>query len=871
MEPMMTRKTSIWTVAAGFMLAATGCQMDKVPALNGGSSGYHPRKVATSIEYPNVGTCSLSTAVDTARPLMLSDDAPPTYRELTLQEAIQIALANSQVFRDLGGRLVTAPDSSQTVYEPAITESDPRFGVEGALSQFDTQLSSSLFWARNDRAINNTFFGGGTRLIEQDTANYTLELSKTTGVGTVAAIRNLTNYDYNNAPNNAFPSAWETLMEAELRQPFLQGAGLAFNQIAGPNATPGFLGTSGVLIARINTDVALADFESSVRTLVSDIENAYWELYFSYRDLDARVAGRDAALETWRKVMVLYEEGRAGGEADKEAQAREQYYLFEAQVQNALAGQPGRGTLSGTGSTGGVFQGTGGVYASERRLRFLLGMQITDGCLLRPTTEPDTSKVAYDWNQMLATAMTRRVELRRQKWQIKRRELELIAAQHFTLPRLDGVALYRWRGFGDDLLDPNRGGGEFDNAFQNLTGGDFQEWQLGMQLNVPLGTRQGHAAVKQAELQVARSRAVLRDQELLVAHDLSQAVAEIDRAYILTQTNFNRRVAAQTQLYAVREAYDAGTATLDLLLDAQRRVAEADVAYYRSLVEHSIAIKNLQLEKGTLLEYDGVYLAEGPWCREAYADAKKLADKLAPTLIDYRSSCLTDNCRFSPSTLVSQGNHDQHSMGVAAPVGHPIEVHEIHPAHAAQAEGSEAAPVFASPLEISEPAAQTSQLNWDTLIETEPTYAGPESLADGSASSIPGAQLAETQASNDNVFVTPASRQEVVEVEAPLPPSLDVQQPRFFTGSAPVSETQLVLPPSIAPMSRAIEPARPATSAAAPLPRGEVAPLAASIWTTAPAPPQQRTQPAAHQEPAGYSTTGSAEDDEAGYATTSVR
>ena len=49
----------------------------------------------------------------------------------------------------------------------------------------------------------------------------------------------------------------------------------------------------GVVLARLNTDIALADFEASVRNLVSDVEVAYWELYFAYRNLDAALAGRD--------------------------------------------------------------------------------------------------------------------------------------------------------------------------------------------------------------------------------------------------------------------------------------------------------------------------------------------------------------------------------------------------------------------------------------------------------------------------------------------------------------------------------------------------------------------------------------------------
>ena len=34
----------------------------------------------------------------------------------------------------------------------------------------------------------------------------------------------------------------------------------------------------GVLIARTNTDISIADFEIAVRSLISDVENAYWDL-----------------------------------------------------------------------------------------------------------------------------------------------------------------------------------------------------------------------------------------------------------------------------------------------------------------------------------------------------------------------------------------------------------------------------------------------------------------------------------------------------------------------------------------------------------------------------------------------------------------
>ena len=206
-----------------------------------------------------------------------------------------------------------------------------------------------------------------------------------------------------------------------------------------------------MLVARLNTDVALTDFEIAVRDLMSNVENAYWDLYFGYRDLDAKIKARDEALETWRSVYALYEAGRTGGEAENEAQAREQYFRFQEDVQNALSGEILDGTRIGNGSGGGTFRPTGGVLVAERRLRLLMGLPPSDGRLIRPTDEPIMAKVDFDWEQASGEAAMRRAELRRQKWQIRRRELELIASKNFLLPRLDAVGRYRWRGFGDDL------------------------------------------------------------------------------------------------------------------------------------------------------------------------------------------------------------------------------------------------------------------------------------------------------------------------------------------------------------------------------------------------------------------------------------
>ena len=254
--------------------------------------------MATTIDFPDEVENGPSRATATLKPRTVRDTEPSEYWPVKLQEAVKMALAQNKVLHDLGGRVVNSPTSVATVYDVGLQESNPLTGVEAALSAFDTNFSTSVFYENNDRALNNLLLGGGTRLFIQDRAPFQAQWSKTTATGGQVFFRNNTLYDKNNAPANLFPSYYDTNFEVEARQPLLQGGGVDFNRIVGPQSTSGYAVPTGVAIARLRADVSLTEFEEGVRTLINDVENAYWDLYYAYRDLDAKIQTRDQALET---------------------------------------------------------------------------------------------------------------------------------------------------------------------------------------------------------------------------------------------------------------------------------------------------------------------------------------------------------------------------------------------------------------------------------------------------------------------------------------------------------------------------------------------------------------------------------------------
>ena len=572
----------------------------------------HYLGVSTQITYPDSEYEPLPEAAQAHAPFTVESFTAEKRWELTLEETLSIALQNAHVLRSLGGRVFTPvgqvagsppegitlnPDFTPTAYDVAIQESS-NTGVEAALANFDAQLQSRMTWDRTDRprnvdeSVTNVF----QRTIERDNMDYQTEISKRTPSGTQWFFRNRTIYDSNNDPFRVLPSDWFTSFEMEMRHPLLRNSGVGVNRIP-------------VMLARINTDVAIADFEINMRNFVLEVEQAYWNLYFHYHEVDASRTGADSALQTWKQTKIRGENDLTGGDAASEAQARAQYFSFKSRLQTAFSN----------------------LLQQESRLRYLLGLAPTDGKLIQPTSQPSKARVEFDFNEINNEALIRSPELRRQKWRIKQQQLTLMAARNQLLPQFDAIALYRFLGFGDQLTRfGSRSGADFpavnSYATDNLTQNDFGEWQLGFQYQMTIGYRAEMASVRNAQLEVRRAEKRLEDEELAVTTQVTMAVRRMSDNYRIAQSQYNTVKSYRDQVSATETGYElAGSVPLDVVLDAQSRLAQAEIDYFRALTEYNLAIAEVHHRKGSLLEFNGVMLAEGPWPDKAYFDAHRLA------------------------------------------------------------------------------------------------------------------------------------------------------------------------------------------------------------------------------------------------------
>ncbi|MCA9263353.1 MAG: TolC family protein [Planctomycetales bacterium] len=737
-----------WTLIASVL--ATGCRPVEPFYLHEDGDLSHYVDVATDIEYTDVDFCSLDEVTQAQPPRTVNNPQFDSFWDLSLEEAVSLALNNSKVIRSYGQvrsfgqilgnppeRITSAPDGVVTVYDPAIQETG-QTGVEQALANFDAVFTHNTTWDRRNRPQNFNAPTIFAQILQQDQVTSTTAITKRSAVGSQMTIRNVTLYEDSNQSARTRGTDVFTGWEGEWRQPLMRGRGTQVNRVP-------------VVLARIRTDIALADFEFGVRNLVSEVERAYWELYFFYRNMYAAKIGHDSALATWQRTNALFEKGAPGGEAQNHARASEQYFFFRARVEEAARD----------------------VFKQENRLRYLLGLTTTDGRMVRPKDEPTTARVTFDWYTSLDESLHRSVELRRQKWRIKQREMELIGARNQLLPQVDLVGLYRFLGIGEDFDSFNRRGANFpadgSTAIDELLEGNYQEGQIQIDVTVPLGFRRELAQVRNQQLLMVREQARLEDMELEVTNQLTDAIQDLEAQYKLAQTNLNRRVHAQKEVEALKVAMDAGTATLDLLLDAQRRQADAEVAYYQSLIEYNLAIMNVHFRKGSLLDYSGVVLAEGPWPAKAYMDAHQRArQRDASYYLDYgfsrpnvisngsvpQNPGVPDAFAASQSEVMVQGN-PQASPFAAGDV--------IFDAAGNDVMLSDPQSALESPVPLNE-GPFTTEPNYDDMIPSDPQQ--PNALPSPNAGgSFDGATLPPLV--EQAVAIAPVSNQRQWELNAP--------------------------------------------------------------------------------------------------------
>lgn len=542
-------------------------------------------------------------------------------RAISLQECIALALEKGRI----GGTSIRV-----LAYDPAIVYT----AIEESLSRFDTRWFTSMGWSALDERAGNVLsavplglaplsvpsaIGGVSSAVgaagvgainnlvgvnSVSAASFESKLEKLLPTGGLAGITFKTDYTLVNQPPpliGELNPTYRPRLIFSAEQPLLRGAGTTVNHVP-------------ILIARLTFDQEREKFCSAVNQLLFAVEQAYWDLYFSYWNLYTLDEPLRNVQKAWQNALAK----EKAGEITIQARA-----LLELQFQNLR-----RARLEALGGSG------RSVLEAERKLRFVVGFPPEDGCRLIPTDTPTTALYVPDcqtaWPAALAAALENRPELSQLRQEVKKIQLDMKRVKNLTLPDLRAVGSYDINGLGTRLDGPGP-----DNAFRSLASNHFNNWALGLTLDVPIGFRSANSQLRRAGLQLAQRMIQLRDMEKQATFALQQSYRELVQAYQAVEIQKGIRKAAAERQAALKKQADRfqekpqavpplefEKAQADWLI-ALEDLIKATSAEQGSIFAYNIAIAKFELDKGTIQQFDNVSISDGPLpvCAQGRASA----------------------------------------------------------------------------------------------------------------------------------------------------------------------------------------------------------------------------------------------------------
>jgi outer membrane protein TolC len=505
-------------------------------------------------------------------PTVSSWPSDATPQEMSLDEAIHIALANSRIVRVLTG--VGATASGQTIYDAAISNTQ----IDVARAVFDPTLSLKNTWNRFDdpAAIFDPTNPIGISIPHANVEQYSLSaiLSKKTLLGGTFSVD--VEQTENHFPPSPFSSVTGLAAIAPLNpqsaasvtmsytQPLLRGAGLAAN-------------LAPIVVARINTEIAFYQYKDSVQELVRGVVEAYWSVVFARTDVWAKKQQVEQGQGAYDRADARKRQGF--GNTAEVAQTKVSLFNFKA---NLIAAEAN-------------------LLQREAALRNLLGLPPNVPARMNLTTPPNTVRVEPYWEELIRLAGDNRPDLIDLKLTIDADQQNWIQANNLARPQLDMVSFYRFNSLEGDTAS---------GVHLATNPGQFFDWSVGVNLSMPLGLRQDRAKLRGVEVTLMRDRANLDQGMHNAIHQLAANVRNLAQYFAQYQVYKDTRTAAKENLDQQMADFRAGRAIYLNVLQAISDWGNAITSEAQALTLYNTELANLERQSGTILETHGVTFFE---------------------------------------------------------------------------------------------------------------------------------------------------------------------------------------------------------------------------------------------------------------------
>jgi|SwirhisoilCB1_FD_contig_81_445490_length_4108_multi_3_in_0_out_0_3 outer membrane protein TolC len=337
-----------------------------------------------------------------------------------------------------------------------------------------------------------------------------------------------------------------------------------------------------LVVTKLNQDISEIQLQALIINTVSNVRNAYWDYVFAVQSVEVAKQSVDLADQLVKDNQTRVEVGTMAP-----------IDIVQAQSQAATQRQ-NLATAVGTQRT------------AELALKRLIVGGTEDpnwSVTLDPVDRPDFAPQPIDIPAAVKRGLENRTDLQQAKKNLQVNDVTLKYLRNQILPQADVTARYGLIGLGGSQLTDCTGNGinltcaskipgGYSDALSTLFHSDYPTWSVALNVSYPLGVSQAEANVARARIQQNQVDAQLKQIELQIATDVTNAATNVQSNVERVQAAQVARQFAQRTLEAEQSKFEVGMQTNYFVVQAQRDLATAQnnelqaiLAYRKSVVE----------------------------------------------------------------------------------------------------------------------------------------------------------------------------------------------------------------------------------------------------------------------------------------------
>ncbi|MGD0629438.1 MAG: TolC family protein [Terracidiphilus sp.] len=480
--------------------------------------------------------------------------------------------------------LLTLENNSNVQIEETQIETQ-KFNLLGQFQPFDPIVQSSLNINRYSSPSYSQLQGVGisgnatlNSLTQVGQIGYTQTFTPGTNIN--ASIQ--TSKFSTNSSYNYLNPYFDSTLNFAFTQPLLRGGGR-------------FANTALVKIARRSLAQSRSNFEAQVNDAIQQVVDQYWSV------VQAR-----GALDVEQKSMKLAEASYARDKRSLELGALPPLDIYRSQSEVAARKVE-------------VIQAAYALTQAEEALRLTIGAD-RDPQLrameLELTEKPETTGEleTIDAETALAKALSQRPELDAIKDAMANDETSIRLAHNQLEPNLSLQGFYQSSGLGGNQYNLITGAmvapGGFGSSMGQLFGFGYPGYGASLSLSLPVRNRGAQATLGNAL--VSRTRDLYNGGQVQeqITREVRNAVFQLEESRDALAAGSASFELAQKTLAAEQRKFELGAETNYFVLDAQTRLASAELILLQTQVNYRIALATVGHSTGDLLSPYHVQIAE---------------------------------------------------------------------------------------------------------------------------------------------------------------------------------------------------------------------------------------------------------------------